>query len=130
MATNKDGRVVTPVFERADQRGSFVEAINRGPWESLSHGSMGRDAVLGQHYHKKTDIFFYLSDGSADILIEDVRSGTRHGLVLKARQGLVFKPFETHRIRFLEDSRFLMLKSRAFSADDPDIFFHPLDESV
>lgn len=128
MATRKDDLVVTPVFERADQRGSFVEAVNRGPWESLSHGGMGKGAILGQHYHKKTDVFFYLSDGSADVLIEDVRSRVRYGVVLAARQGVIFKPFETHRIRFLEDSRFMMLKSRAFSPDDPDIFSHPLVE--
>ena len=123
----KEPETLAPVFEREDRRGSFVEAINRGTWASLSHGTMRPGAIIGQHYHKETELFFYLTDGSAEIVLEDVRTGERRRVALAGRQGLILRPFESHRIRFLEESRFILLKSRAYAKDDPDTFAHPID---
>ena len=130
MAENPDPSIVTPVFVRSDARGSFVEAINRGPWESLTHGTLQAGAVMGQHYHETTVVFFYLDEGEAEVVLEDVRSGDRRRLTLAARQGVMLRPWIAHRIRARRDSRFLILKSRAFDPNAPDTHPHVVEDDA
>jgi quercetin dioxygenase-like cupin family protein len=116
--------VLVPTFQRRDGRGLFVEALNGGPWETLVFGTMKRDAEMGHHYHKKTDVFFCLTKGRAEVAIEHVGTRERERLLLEAPQGVRLRVNESHAIRFLEDSDFVMLKSLRYDPDDPDTFAH------
>ena len=118
--------VLTPTFKRRDDRGLFVEALNRGQWASLVFGVMKRDAEMGHHYHKKTEIFFCLTKGKAEVTIVQVETRERERLLLEAQQGVRLFINESHVIRFLEDSEFIMLKSLCYDPADPDTFSHPL----
>ena len=120
-------RIGKPSFARNDQRGLFVEILNEGPWETIIHGAMNPGGELGKHYHKRTLAFFYLTSGSADVKIRNVASDERWSLVLEAGQGVYFQPYETHVIRFREPTAFVFVKSRRFSADDPDLYPAPVD---
>ena len=64
-------------YERVDDRGRFVEVIAGGTWQTIIHGAMKAGALMGNHYHKKTRIYFYLIEGSADIDIVRVADGAR-----------------------------------------------------
>ncbi len=119
-------RIVKPSFRREDGRGLFVEILGEGPWETVIHGAMAKDAVMGNHYHEKTVAFFYLVKGSADIGIRNVANGKEDSLTLHAGEGVYFHPYETHLIRYAEPSDFIFLKSRRFSKDDPDLVSAPL----
>ena len=117
-----------PSFRREDARGTLVEILNTGSWASLLSGSMKRDAVLGNHYHKSTAVFFFLTRGRARIRTVDVHTGMRDDFVLSADQGVQLVAGESHAICFLEDSEFLMLKSRAHTEADLDTFFHDVGD--
>lgn len=118
--------VLRPSFERTDERGTFVELLNSGRWESVVWGEMRAGAVLGHHYHKQTDVYFVLTQGRAAVSCEDVRSGARRALTLQARDGVLFAPYESHAVRFEEPSSFIMLKSRQYDQANPDTFPHPI----
>jgi dTDP-4-dehydrorhamnose 3,5-epimerase-like enzyme len=120
-------QVLTPAFRRLDERGLFVEGLNDGRWESLLFGSMTRGAVMGNHYHAHTDIFFCLTKGKADVTIVQVDTGEREQLTLNAEQGIRLAVRESHAIRFLEDSDFIMLKSLRYNPADPDTVAYPVD---
>jgi len=124
--TQADNRVVGPSFRRSDQRGLFVEIVNEGPWETVIHGSMAKDAVMGNHYHRRTDAFFYLVKGSAEIVIRHVADGRETQFTLAAGQGVFFHPYETHSIRYLEASDFIYLKSHRFRPESPDLVSAPV----
>ena len=117
-------------FVREDERGAFIEVINSGPWETVITGSMREGAVMGNHYHKKTRVFFFLTDGAASVELVHVESGARRSRTLESRQGLFLEANEAHAIRFRRDSRFLLLKSRGYSEDDPDTFPHRVTASI
>lgn len=120
--------IVIPSFVREDARGLFAEVVNGGPWETIITGSMRPGAVLGHHYHKLTDMLLYLSRGSAEVTLVDVRTGERAVGRIEPRQAVRLPPQHAHAVRFLEASDFLLLKSRRFDQDDPDTFPYPLTD--
>lgn len=113
-------------FERVDDRGVFQEVLNEGHWEALLRGEMRTGAVMGNHYHRRTVIFFHLTRGAAQIKTVHVNTGERDEFTLGAGQGVLLRPEESHAIRFLEDSEFIMLKSVKYNPQDPDTFPFPV----
>lgn len=115
-----------PEYERNDVRGLFQEIISTGPWESLIRGEMRKGAIIGNHYHKLTKIFFFLVKGSVRVRTVNVETGTRDEFFLKGAQGTSLLPYESHAIEFLEDSEMIMLKTHAYDANAPDTFDYPV----
>jgi dTDP-4-dehydrorhamnose 3,5-epimerase-like enzyme len=120
--------ILTPSFERKDDRGLFQEVLNDGGWEALICGRMNPDAVLGNHYHKKTLVFFYLSSGSARIATIHVETEEKDVFFLKSGQGVILSTNESHAIRFIEESDFIMLKSLRYDPADPDTYPFPVKD--
>jgi quercetin dioxygenase-like cupin family protein len=120
--------ILTPSFERKDDRGTFQEVLNDGSWEALICGRMNPDAVLGNHYHKKTVIFFYLASGSARITTIHVEKEDKDVFFLKSGQGVILSTNESHAIRFIEESDFVMLKSLRYDPADPDTYPFPVKD--
>jgi quercetin dioxygenase-like cupin family protein len=111
-----------PTHTREDARGTLVEIVNSGPWETVLTGRMHAGAVLGNHYHKTTRMLFYLIAGAAEVHLFDVRTERRsQGRVLEG-EGLYLEPNTAHALRFEVDSAFLLLKSRRYQAHEPDTF--------
>lgn len=113
---------VSPAFLRRDGRGEFMEVINQGPWNSLITGVMHAGAELGHHYHQRTRMYFFLVEGLAEVVVVNVPSGERRCGVLRASEGVFLEPNDAHVIRFANMSRFILLKSRAYTEADPDTF--------
>jgi dTDP-4-dehydrorhamnose 3,5-epimerase-like enzyme len=118
--------IIPPGFERNDDRGLFREIINSGEWKAVNWAKMSPGATLGNHYHEKTVMFFYVMNGSAHIRTLDVGTGARDEFELKQGQGVFFKPMESHIISFTDESEVLMLKSQPFDPSDPDIVHYPV----
>jgi len=117
-----EAEVKEPTFIRRDERGLFVEVVNEGPWETVIHGSMRKGAHLGNHYHRECRAFFYLLSGRAEVKIRLIFNEESVTTELGCMEGVVLRPYETHMIRFLEDSDFLLLKSYRYRDEEPDIF--------
>ncbi len=114
--------IMHPSFERSDERGTFQEILNDGRWEALIRGNMKTGAVIGNHYHKHTVIFFYVTTGEAAIKTVHVETGERDEFRVKSGQGILLRVNESHAIRFLTESEFIMLKSQKYEPDDPDTY--------
>lgn len=114
--------VLGPRFERRDDRGVFRELLTGFPAGTVISGEMDAGAVMGNHYHRRTRVFFHLLAGSADVRTVNVESGARDAFSLAESQGVLLEPGESHAIRFREKSRFLMLKSEPYDPGDPDTF--------
>jgi quercetin dioxygenase-like cupin family protein len=118
---------VEPSFVRKDDRGHFIEIVNEGPWETIIHGSMKKGKTMGNHYHRECRAFFYLISGKAEVRIRHLIDNTFDTVSLKAGQGICFLPFEVHKVYYLEDSDFILLKSYRYRDDAPDIFPDAVD---
>jgi hypothetical protein len=121
-------RVVTPGFERRDARGVFREVLNGFGAQTLVTGTMRDGAVMGNHYHRKTRVFFFLSRGGASVRTVHVETGARDEFRLGANEGVFLEPHESHAIRFDAESDFVMLKSLPYDPEDPDTYEHPVPE--
>lgn len=115
-------QTVDPTYVRQDRRGLFVEIVNEGPWETVIHGSMRQGAQMGNHYHRECRAFFYLVQGRARIKVRHLVNDSSEELEIGPRQGVMFRPFETHLIEYLADSDFIFLKSYRYRDDQPDIY--------
>jgi quercetin dioxygenase-like cupin family protein len=120
--------VEKPVFVRKDARGSLVEVRNQGPWETVITGEMKAGAVMGNHYHKKTRVYFFLVSGSARVAVVDVESREVDRFELPEGFGVLLRPGQSHAIRFERDSRYLLLKDLRYNPADPDTFAFPVPE--
>jgi mannose-6-phosphate isomerase-like protein (cupin superfamily) len=113
-------------FERRDERGTLMEVRNRGPWEAVLTGVMKAGAVMGNHYHRRTRVYFFLIAGRALVDVVRVPDGKVESLALPAGHGVLLDPFESHAIRFQEESRYILLKDTPYDPKDPDTFSHPI----
>jgi dTDP-4-dehydrorhamnose 3,5-epimerase-like enzyme len=113
-------------FARRDDRGTFLEVRNSGPWEAVIAGRMRAGAVMGNHYHRKTVVYFFLVRGAARVDIVDVETGERGRVDLPAEHGLLLPANRSHAIRFHEESDYILLKSRPYDPKEPDTYEHPV----
>jgi quercetin dioxygenase-like cupin family protein len=120
-------RIVTASFERRDERGVFREVLNGFEARTFLFGEMKEGATLGNHYHKRTRVFFYLTRGSAQVATVNVETEEKDSFGLKENQGCFFEVNESHAVRFTEDGEFVMLKSLAYDPADPDTFPHSVN---
>ena len=120
--------IVTPGFERRDERGVFREILNGFAAQTLVMGTMRSGAVMGNHFHRQTRVFFYLVRGEAAIRTIDVETGERDSFRLSEQQGVFLEPGQSHAILFAAESEFVMLKSRPYDPADPDTYEHPVPE--
>ena len=117
-----------PLFEREDERGVFRELLSGFPAGNVVCGEMKAGAVMGNHYHRRTRVFFHVLSGGVRISTVNVESGARDAFALAENEGVFLEPGESHAIRFLEDSRFLMMKSEPYDPADPDTIAYPVEE--
>jgi dTDP-4-dehydrorhamnose 3,5-epimerase-like enzyme len=126
LALDMRHEIVGPLFERRDGRGIFRELLNGFPAGTIVCGRMKSGAVMGNHYHRRTRVFFHLLGGAADVRTVNVESGAKEEFVLGENQGVYFEPLESHAVEFREDSEFLMVKSLPYDAQDPDTIEYPV----
>ena len=113
--------------ERVDDRGRFVEIIAEGEWRAVIHGEMRDGAVMGNHYHAVTRIYFYITKGSADVDVVRVGTKEKRRTHLLAGKGIYLEAGEAHAIRFREASEFILLKSHPHDPTDSDTFPFKID---
>jgi hypothetical protein len=58
----------------------------------------------------------------------NVESGATDEFLLGGNEGVFLEPGESHAIRFLVNSQFLMLKSEPYDPADPDTIPYPVAE--
>ena len=118
--------VVKPGFARRDERGTFLEIVNGFESKTAVWGRMRAGAVLGNHFHKETRVFFFLTSGRARVSTVHVETGEKDSFLLDAGQGCYFEVNESHAVHFTEDGDFVMLKSLAYDPSNPDTYPHPV----
>ena len=121
-------QILHPLFERRDDRGVFREVLAGFPAGTVVCGRMNAGAVMGNHYHRRTRVFFYLLSGAAEVRTVGVETGATERFELGANQGVFFEPGEAHAIRFRKESEFLMLKSLPYDPADPDTIAFPVPD--
>ena len=115
-------RILKPTFERSDKRGLFVEILNGIKLKNLSYGAMKKGAVMGNHYHKKTKVVFFLTGGLAKVDLLDVETGATETVTIEKNEGIELPSGNSHAIRFLENSSFIMGKSEKYDSENPDTY--------
>ncbi len=120
--------VLRLAYERNDERGVLRELLTDGTWETILTGEMRAGAVMGNHYHRLTQVYFYLLSGGARIRTIGVDNGERDDFALAANEAVLLKSGESHSITFLQDSQFILLKSRRYDPNNSDTYAYAVPE--
>ena len=115
-------KIIHPSFIREDTRGIFIEAFNKGNWKQIVYGNMKKAAVMGNHYHKLTDVLFFVVKGRVKINLLNIKTAEEATVSLSKHQGIILKRDTSHVVKFLEDSIFVMCKSRRYNMSYPDTY--------
>lgn len=119
--------IIKPSFVRTDERGTLTEVLNSGHWESILTGTMKPGAIMGNHYHKETLIFFYLTQGEISVKTVHVETGARDAFELHDGEGVILHTDESHAITFLVESSFMLLKSKQYDPQNRDTYDFPVE---
>jgi len=57
-----------------------------------------------------------------------VETQDKDDFLLRAGQGVILNTNESHAIRFIEESDFVMLKSLRYNPEDPDTYHFPVKD--
>ena len=115
-------QILRSTYERRDERGLFQEIVNGPSFAAVSRGRMKPGAVMGNHFHKKTRVFFFVVSGSAAIRTVNVETKATDSFTLSEGEGIYLEPGESHAIRYETESEFVMLKSLPYDPKDPDTY--------
>jgi len=121
-------QILRSTYERRDERGLFQEIVNGPSFAAVSRGRMKAGAVMGNHFHKKTRVFFFLVSGGAAIKTVNVETKATDSFALSEGEGVYLEPGESHSIRYKTESEFVMLKSLPYDPKDPDTFPYPIKD--
>lgn len=112
-----------PSFVRKDERGIFYELINGNfTWKSINYGRMKAGSIMGNHYHKKCNAIFFLINGNTLIKIRNVNKNKIQEFKLEKNEGVFFEPYETHSIKFISESDYILLKDKEFNSEEEDLY--------
>jgi quercetin dioxygenase-like cupin family protein len=119
--------ILQPSFTRSDQRGILRELLNQGVWQSILQGEMVTGAVMGNHYHQQTQVFFFMLSGQVEGVTENVQTQARDHFILNALEGVILQPNISHKLTFAQGGAFLLLKSLPYDPQNPDTFHYPVE---
>jgi len=118
-------KILPDNYVRLDERGEFIECVNSEQvWKSINGGFMKKGSVMGNHYHKKCYMLFFLLSGSAEMYMKHVDSSKDEvkKVIMNAPGGVIYEPLEVQAVKYLQNSTFLMLKSEVYNVGDNDTF--------
>lgn len=91
-----------------DNRGEIRDIIAHINVDAVTYISCEKDAVRGNHYHKKTEQYDYVLEGKILCVTKDKLGKIKRKTIVKG--DLVYHPpFEAHAFKALEKSAFLSM---------------------
>ena len=122
-------KILKTTLGHSDQRGKFMEIINEAQhWKQMNHVITAKDAIRGNHYHKKTHELFYILTGKVHLHCQDLRTNMIQEKDFAAGEGFMVEPYEYHTVHALTDVEWIVLLSENYNPADSDI--HKLDTAV
>lgn len=106
--------VLKPLSQISDSRRTLSHLLT-DTIRDINHYEAKKGAVLGNHYHKKTDEYFYITRGSCL-----VRAG-KSDKVFNRGAMFVIRPQIMHSIECLTDLEFLTFLTEPFDEHNPDL---------
>lgn len=100
-------KVIKTKINAQDQRGIIRDILTHAPVDAITLITSKKNAVRGNHYHKKTIQYEYILRGSFACFTRKEPKGKKSRHVLKEGDLAVHPPLESHTLKALEDSEMI-----------------------
>lgn len=109
-------------FTHSDERRTLTQLFS-GDIKQVNVYEAKKNSVLGNHYHKSTTEYFYISRGT--VYVECHRQGTPsvgESKLLDAGSTFKIEPGYVHTVECMTDVTMLTFLSQPYTNDNPDTF--------
>lgn len=106
--------ILTPEFSHADSR-RIIYQLFTAPIEQVNSYDIKRGAVLGDHFHKETYEYFYVTKGTIRARVGSNEMTMNRGSLF------VVEPNERHSIEALTESSIMTFLTKQFDQRRPDV---------
>ncbi|MBI4158732.1 cupin domain-containing protein [Candidatus Woesearchaeota archaeon] len=113
--------ILTTTTVIRDARGVLEEIAKSHVWQQLNRVKTNKGAVRGNHYHEVNLELHYILEGELMVHIRNLQ--TREETTHRFGEGSCFivLPYEYHTLEHLTDCDYIVLFSRRFDPEDPDL---------
>ena len=105
---------IKPVVSKDNRR--ILSNLLKADIKDINYWEARKGSILGNHYHRKTVEYFFITKGSGLLTLDDKRHLIIKGSFFKV------KPLEKHSIECLSNLNFLTFLSEPYDESNPDIY--------
>jgi len=114
-------RILTPETVNKNNKRTLTQLFT-ADIKQVNTYSVTRGAILGNHYHKETYEYFYITKGSFLMQSKD-KQGVLIEKVIGPGSLFVIEPYTVHTIESLsKDGQFMTFLTKEFKQESPDIY--------
>lgn len=120
-SSSKALNLLTPEFEHKDSRRVLTQLVTDNIQQVNSY-QVNKGCVLGGHYHKDTDEYFYITKGTFAVFMHPL--GSKHALsrILNKNSFFVARSSFVHSLEALTNGEFLTFLTKPFDQKEPDLW--------
>lgn len=113
-------KVLKPEFVHTDIRRTIKQLVT-ADLKQINIYTAKKDSILGRHFHKETNEYFFVIKGQIYAEIFDIRTGEPTSKIFDAGDMFVVQPFEVHTIECMTEAKIMTFLDKAYSEQNPDI---------
>lgn len=114
-------RVLKPEFVHSDIRRTIKQLVT-ADLKQINMYTANKDAILGNHFHKETNEFFFVIKGQVYLELYNILSGERTSKIFDSGDMFVVNPMEVHTIECMTDVKLMTFLDKPYSDKYPDIY--------
>ena len=120
-SSSKILQILQSEFEHADSRRKLTQLLT-SDIKQVNHYKVNRGAILGNHYHKETVEYFYITKGTFLMVLCSVINQNSVNRVLNKGSLVPVLPLLNHTIEALTNGEFMTFLTKAYSENDKDTY--------
>ena len=114
-------KLLEPEFTHSDSRRILTQLVTDNIKQVNSY-QVNKGCILGNHYHKDTNEYFYITKGSFALFMHPCGSKKAISRILNKQSFFVARSGYVHSLEALTNGEFLTFLTKPFDQKEPDIW--------
>lgn len=112
--------LLKPEYQHADSRRTISQLITDNIKQVNSY-QVTKGAILGEHYHRFTNEYFYVTKGTFVVFVNEVGKKQSMSRILNKQSFFMARSGLVHTIEALTNGEFLTFLTKPFDPKEPDL---------
>lgn len=112
------GHTYWPHFYHHDNRGKIHGILQNKNIQEVNFLASKKDNIRGNHFHKKTDEYFYIISGEVEVKIKNILDNTQREFLAEKGDIFLIKPYELHTFVIVKNASWINFLSQPMTNND------------